>query len=867
MSLGYARAIADFIKALADYCPQLSLSELREQARTLMKDFDRPRANVLQAIEIRERYERLLEEKGWIDDEGVLTAVAASPQSALPSTQFALRASHSSVRSPQSSVSSSQFAVRSSQFLILDGFFDLTRLEEQLVARLVRDAGQVLALSPVFQGLPEVTSPVQGFPEFLQTLVKVETVRLKNPRPPRLKPRYFRFPSREQEVEGIAADLKARLQEKTLRSDEAIVVFPKFTQYSAIVRRVFTKYGIPFTLFPERMLAASPPLIAVLELLTATENNFPRVPFVAALTSPYFTRITEPCRETVNRFSLAARLVKDRLAWQFLERRLRDEDPEMDEREQGLLKETQQNVNLVLGFCSDYARPGLERDTLAGFAGRLRALLARLGFGEKLDPARPEELELRNDQRLFYNLLESLAAFEQDFGPEQYSLAEFHRILTQLVKSTPAPPEQERRGVLVASTLETRGLDCRRLYYGGLTEDDLPTRFKHDPILPDSVRVRLNLPNLDRHSLWQHLHFLRLVNTPEEEPFLSFPDTDEGRLLLPCPFLDEESCVDPLEPVEVFTLEEQQRREGERQAVGYQERFEPLNLESEPEIVAELARRFGPDRVLAVTRLERYRRCPVLFYIETVLRIQALEEPRFEPQPADWGNILHRILERLYAEGVVAVSEIPERLRRIVPAVLADFGLPRFWQQAVQRVLDELMPDFLALEQELRAEGFAPVRVERAVMANVFPDLRLKGRIDRIDASGTALRVLDYKSGGTTDITLPAITERGTYLQLPLYARMVQDQYPGKTIESLGIYRLRDMEIKWLAQRADVSELIEAALGHARKVIDAVRRAEFRPEPAVPNDCRTCPHNFICPRRQTARMSDWSDMSDRSDVP
>jgi len=844
MSLGYARAVTDFIKALADYCPQLSLSELKEQVRTLMKDYDRPRTKVLQAIEIRERYERLIEEKGWIDDEGVLAAVAASPESVFSSHP-------PPATSHQSSSTGHRPPTTGHQLLILDGFFDLTRLEEQLVARMVRDAEQVLALSPAYQVLPEVTSPVQGFPEFLQSIARVETTRLKAPRPPRIAPKCFRFASREQEVEGIAADLKTRLLAGTLRSEEAIVVFPRFVPYSAIVRRVFAKYGIPFTLFPERMLAASPPLIAVTELLSAIENNFPRVAFVAALTSPCFTRIADSCRKTANRFSLAARLVKDRLAWQFLERRLRDEESEMDEREQSLLKETQQNVNLVLSFCAEYAPPGLETDCLAGFAHRLRALLARLGFGTGLDPARPEELKLGNDQRLFYNLLDSLESFEHDFGAEQYSLPEFHRILGQFIRSTPAPPEIERRGVLVSSTLETRGQDCRRLYYGGLTEDDLPTRFKHDPILPDSVRVKLNLPNLDRHSLWQHLHFLRLVNTPEEEPFLSFPDTEEGRLLLPCPFLDEESCQDPPEPLAVFSAEEQQRLDGECRAISYQERFEPMSLESEPGIVAELTRRFGPDRVIAVTRLERYRRCPVLFYIEDVLHIRAAEEPAFEPQPADWGNILHRILEELYARGAVPVSEIPERLRRIVPAVLGDFGLPRFWQQAVQRVLDELIPEFLRLEQGLHDEGFTPVRVERAVAANVFPDLRLRGRIDRIDSSGTALRVLDYKSGGAGDISLPAIMERGTYLQLPLYARMVQEQYPGKEIENLGIYGLRDMEIKWLAKKAGVSELIEAALGHARKVIDAVRRAEFPPEPAVRNDCSTCPHNFICPRKRT----------------
>ena len=60
------------------------------------------------------------------------------------------------------------------------------------------------------------------------------------------------------------------------------------------------------------------------------------------------------------------------------------------------------------------------------------------------------------------------------------------------------------------------------------------------------------------------------------------------------------------------------------------------------------------------------------------------------------------------------------------------------------------------------------------------------------------------------------------------------------------------MEVKWLAQKVDVSELIDAALGHARRVIDAVRRAEFPPAPAGRDECLTCPHNFICPRKQPA---------------
>jgi len=72
------------------------------------------------------------------------------------------------------------------------------------------------------------------------------------------------------------------------------------------------------------------------------------------------------------------------------------------------------------------------------------------------------------------------------------------------------------------------------------------------------------------------------------------------------------------------------------------------------------AQTFGPEVYHSVTTLERYCRCPVEFYIEVVLGMESLEEPGFNIKPTDWGTIFHRVLELLYRDGSVPLSEVPK---------------------------------------------------------------------------------------------------------------------------------------------------------------------------------------------------------------
>ena len=68
---------------------------------------------------------------------------------------------------------------------------------------------------------------------------------------------------------------------------DTVVAFPRLADYAAMVKRVFEQYEIPVTVYPATDLAASPPVLAVLELLRALDSGYERIATAAALGSPY----------------------------------------------------------------------------------------------------------------------------------------------------------------------------------------------------------------------------------------------------------------------------------------------------------------------------------------------------------------------------------------------------------------------------------------------------------------------------------------------------------------------------------------------------------------------------------------------------
>ena len=208
------------------------------------------------------------------------------------------------------------------------------------------------------------------------------------------------------------------------------------------------------------------------------------------------------------------------------------------------------------------------------------------------------------------------------------------------------------------------------------------------------------------------------------------------------------------------------------------------------------------ERGLVPTALETYARCPFQFFARHVLGLQPLERPEeaLGPNAAEQGELGHSILDGFYAvlmdggffTGKTAAIDIDHTLAAVAARAFAKYqenspvGYPLAWEN-VKADLVQLLRQVIADDlQELSSSGFAPVGLETD-MSRRLPDdwpnglngLAIRGRMDRIDRNGDALRVIDYKFkfGGaptTPDKNLLRSALRGDRLQPPFYYLLAQ---------------------------------------------------------------------------------------------
>ncbi len=204
------------------------------------------------------------------------------------------------------------------------------------------------------------------------------------------------------------------------------------------------------------------------------------------------------------------------------------------------------------------------------------------------------------------------------------------------------------------------------------------------------------------------------------------------------------------------------------------------------------ARLAGLGGRVSATALEEYARCPYCYFLKRLLNLTSLEEPEqlLSMEPLQRGRLIHRILEHFYrraaAEGLLPVERHPDECRTLLNRVAGEEfdavppeELPPYplLRQLQRHSLEEMLRALLDWEIET-ASGFVPVSYE---LSFGFPEsgnqvplslpsgekLYFRGRIDRVDRSGSRIRVIDYKTGRKRikDESLAG----GEALQLPVY--------------------------------------------------------------------------------------------------
>lgn len=236
-----------------------------------------------------------------------------------------------------------------------------------------------------------------------------------------------------------------------------------------------------------------------------------------------------------------------------------------------------------------------------------------------------------------------------------------------------------------------------------------------------------------------------------------------------------------------------------------------LKQEKKPLPQAVARRLMDPaQRLLSITQLEQYARCPFAYFLRYGLYLRERDVPQV--RSLEDGNVLHDMLQEageyltkaLQEEAAQALAEKLAALKQEEYPVYQTTGRYRYyWNKLTQttaRALEVLsrqaaLGDFEPAAFEWRfgsGDGAgAPVTVELEDGRHV----RLQGKIDRVDVwqdgAQRYVRVIDYKSGRTEYD--PQEMYAGLQLQLPVYLEAGQEAYQARPAGFFYFHLVSDM--------------------------------------------------------------------------
>jgi superfamily I DNA/RNA helicase len=503
------------------------------------------------------------------------------------------------------------------------------------------------------------------------------------------------------------------------------------------------------------------------------------------------------------------------------------------------------------------------------------------------------------------------------------------RLAAEAGETEYTPRDRRRRVVHVVDLIEARSWRTKIAIVSGLAEGSFPRPWKSDVLLDESARrafgtaSQKGLGTGEDHLERERQLFLQAVSCALEELHLVHAGFDgHGEPQPPSPFLaaiEELFAPDTLARIkrspadvvaqttaDVETLADARRFAFLRTAASFRPGSEQeararrgaalferlVALPEEAEHVRRAVSRptwrleAGPgfpalERVYSASELETYAACGYKHFVQHVLNARRREDLAVSGLDARLqGKIVHRALER-----AVLTKEAPEVAFEAAFAEIAR-GLPlgpdeesfrRSARAAVAKFLVEDDPEFLARtglvasQVEVAFGDEAPLGPLLVHDPALGGQIRLEGRIDRVDDGPRGAIVTDYKLGkDELDPKMREAMARGEKLQLQVYLLALEGVL-GKTPLGASLVALRSGRRTGIV-RADARELGQGARGFAlnpcdldrllrdaedaiRRIVREIARGRIDPQPRNPKDCRRCDVRDVCRFRERPQVA------------
>ena len=488
-----------------------------------------------------------------------------------------------------------------------------------------------------------------------------------------------------------------------------------------------------------------------------------------------------------------------------------------------------------------------------------------------------------------YTLINRLAGLV-DSGDLQVDIITLQRLVGQLIQTTSIPYHGEpAEGLQVMGALETRNLDFRHILLLSCSEGNMPKGISDTSFIPYNIRKAYGLTTIDNKVAIYSYYFHRLLQRAEDITIAYNNATIDNQRGEMSRFLLQLMVESPhhfthhtLQAGQSFTS------------------FSPKTVEKTPDIITALKKRFsttensGSAPLLTPTAINRYMRCPLIFYYNYVCN---LREPNItnDDDIIDnriFGNIFHEASRLIYTKlmqrsRTITAADLEQLLKTKVDIVRAvdyairtelfqirdpqaDFKMELNGLQLINReVIIHYLQQLIDIDRQLTP--FTIINLEGDVVATLKTDYlttTIGGRIDRLDmihdVQGEHIRVIDYKTGSFNPRPLNDVdaifsqdglkNHSDYYLQTLLYALIVKKQHQDKPVAPALLFIQhagKDNYNPILKFGKDAIDDVAPYTDRFRQLLLEVVNKMFDPsEPFVPTTdrdrCSNCPYKNLC---------------------
>ena len=350
----------------------------------------------------------------------------------------------------------------------------------------------------------------------------------------------------------------------------------------------------------------------------------------------------------------------------------------------------------------------------------------------------------------------------------------FLRLLRKLFSSTNIPFHGEPvKGLQVMGVLETRTLDFKNILFLSVNEGFMPSTNNDNTFIPQFLRKHFELSTIEHRDSIYAYYFYRLIQRAENITFIYNTDktltgkSEMSRFLL-------QLLIDSRLNIKRYSL----------QSTIKPLQSQPVEVEKTPVLLEKIRNRFdirtNPDaQRLSPSALNIFIDCSLRFYLQYIEGLRASDELSDELDASIFGNIFHRSAELLYRE-IGNIGDAKEFSPFLVRKQHFDVYLenPHLIDKLISQAFSEKY--FKNKEVTLKnynGEQLINFRVIRHIMKRLIefdskrtplyiyglekrfyadfelPEagvvLKIGGIIDRLEEKDGAIKILDYKTGGS----------------------------------------------------------------------------------------------------------------------